>query len=375
MNHIPIEPQITSYLYQKATAAGVPISGTFELTPVCNMDCKMCYVRMSKGQQEAVRPLRTADEWLDLAKRAKDAGMLYLLLTGGEPFLHPQFREILTGLHQMGFVLSINSNGTMIDEKAVEWLKTVPPTRINISLYGASNETYARLCGNPQGFTQVDRAITLLCEAGISVKLNCSLTPYNAEDLAAMTAYAEQRGLVLQVATYMFPSIRKDASMVGKNDRFSPEEAARYAAYSELLALGKTAFLAAGEHLPMPTDIEESCAEIGDGVRCRAGRCSFWITWEGRMTPCGMFPCDGALNVFETDFNTVWQTIRQQTAAIRLPAQCADCSMKKNCRACAAMVMAESGRFDQVPSYRCQMTKAYPVQYHKLAKQVKEETE
>ena len=374
LNGIPIEPQITSYLYQKATAAGVPISGTFELTPVCNMNCKMCYVRMSRAQQESIRPLRTAQEWLDLAKRAKDAGMLYLLLTGGEPFSHPEFREMVTGLHAMGFVISINTNATLIDESTVAWLKETPPARINVSVYGASNETYAALCGNPNGFDAVDRAVTLLQQAGIAVKLSCSLTPHNAHDLPAITAYAKQRGLVLQVATYMFPPVRKDASLVGQNDRFSPEQAAWYAAWSEYLALGKERFLKAGERLPHPTDAEESCATVGDGVRCRAGRCSFWITWEGFMLPCGMFPCDRTHNVFDGDFSAIWQAVRTQTQAIHLPAECADCSMKQMCRACAAMVVTESGRFDKVPAYRCQMTKAYPAQYRQVAKQV-EETE
>src|SRR5699024_6376908 len=116
----------------------IPLSGTFELTPVCNMNCRMCYVRMSREEQEAVHPLRTAKEWLELGKTARDRGMLYLLLTGGEPFLRPDFREILSGLHQMGLLITINSNGTLIDESVVEWLKESPPVRINITLYGAS---------------------------------------------------------------------------------------------------------------------------------------------------------------------------------------------------------------------------------------------
>ena len=139
MKGLPVEPRVTEYLYRKAAAAGVPLSGTFELTPVCNMDCKMCYVRLSAKQQRSIGPLADADRWLSLARDAQKAGMLYLLLTGGEPFLHPQFRQILEGLHKMGFIISINSNGTLIDENVVEWLKQCPPGRINISLYGVSN--------------------------------------------------------------------------------------------------------------------------------------------------------------------------------------------------------------------------------------------
>ena len=247
---IPVEPPITEYLHAKAARQGIPLSGTFELTPLCIMNCRMCYVRMSREQQEAIRPLRTAAQWLELGRQAKEQGLLYLLLTGGEPFLRPDFREILAGLHQMGLLISINSNGTLIDESVVRWLKETPPVRINITLYGASDETYGRLCRNPQGFTQVTRAIRLLGEAGITVKLNCSLTPHNAADLEGIFAFAKEEGLLVQATSYMFPPLRRDPSQVGCNDRFTPQEAAYYAARIESLLNGAEAFLERGLRNP-----------------------------------------------------------------------------------------------------------------------------
>ena len=370
MNTVPVAPAATEYLYRKATAAGVPLSGTFELTPVCNMDCKMCYVRLSRQDQEAIGPLADADIWLQLAQRAKDAGMLYLLVTGGEPFLHPQFRQIMEGLHKMGLIITINSNGTMIDEDTVRWLKKCPPVRINISLYGASDETYARLCGNPKGFTQVTNAIRLLKEAGISVKLNCSLTPYNAEDLPKIAAFSEEKSLILQVATYMFPPVRKDGTMIGRNDRFSPENAAYYMAYADYLTLGAERFATQEGNCPIPIDPEDACSDLGDGVRCRAGRCSFWITWQGDMTPCGMFPTAGAPNAFKLPFADAWQQVKDETAKIRLPAKCAACNAKDVCHACAAMVITESGSFDKVPQYRCDMIHACKAQYDRVKEEL-----
>ena len=361
MIQIPVEPAITEYLHAKAARARIPLSGSFELTPVCNMSCRMCYVRMTKEQQEAIRPLHTAAEWLRVGEIARNAGMLYLLLTGGEPFLHPEFREIMTGLHHMGLLISINSNATMIDEDTVAWLRQVPPMRVNVTLYGASNETYARLCGNPQGFTQATRGIRLLREAGISVKINCSVTPYNAADLEAIFDYVKREGLIIQATSYMFPPLRRDPSKIGQNDRFSPEEAAYYSAKIESLLNGEEAFLERmkEETFPLPNEPDESCGE-GEGIRCRAGKCSFWITWDGRLMPCGMLPDGEEQNVFTDDFASAWKQAQQTADAIRLPAKCAVCSLRDSCRACAAMVMTETGRFDEVPDYRCRMAHAYP---------------
>lgn len=371
MINVPAEPPVTEYLHAKAAALGIPLNGTFELTPCCNMSCKMCYVRLSKQEQEAIAPLRTAQEWLELGRAARDAGMVYLLLTGGEPFLRPDFREIFQGLHKMGFVLSINTNGTLIDEGTVQWLKQTAPMRVNITLYGASNETYRRLCGNPQGFSQAAKAIRLLKDAGITVRINCSLTPENAADMEDIFDFVQKEGLLVQATSYMFPPLRRDLSKVGRNTRFSPEEAAYYSAKISCLMYGRDAFLKSLENglPPIPAETED-CPELtcqGEGIRCRAGKCSFWVTWNGVMLPCGMLPAENPVNVFDVGFPTAWQLTRDAAAAIRLPAQCAVCSARDHCKACAAMVYTESGSYQTVPQYRCQMTRAYPAACKQLA--------
>ena len=362
----PVEAQITNYLYTKASYQGLPLSGTFELTPCCNMACKMCYVRKSKAEQEAIAPLRTPEEWIRLGERAKQAGMLYLLITGGEPFLYPGIKEVLMQLHYMGLIISVNTNGTLIDSQTIAWLKECPPSRFNVTLYGASDETYERLCGNPKGFTQATQAIRLLKEAGFVVKINCSVTPQNVDDLEGMFAFAREEQLVIQATSYMFPPVRRDADMVGVNERFTPEEAAYQAARITALADGEQMFLErmkTNAPLSLPAELEEECPQIegeGEGIRCRAGKCSFWITWEGNMLPCGIFPNDASDNVFRLGFEKAWMNVREKTREIRLPAKCKECELKEQCKACAAMVITESGNFHTVPEYRCQMSKKYP---------------
>lgn len=374
MIKVPVEPPILEYLHAKAARLRIPLSGTFELTPCCNMSCKMCYVRMTGAEQRAIAPLRTADEWIALGKEAKEQGLLYLLLTGGEPFLRPDFREIFQGLHQQGFLLSINSNGTLITEDTVQWLKKTPPVRINITLYGGSDETYARLCGNPKGYTQTVNAIRLLKEAGISIRINCSLTPHNAADAEAIYAFARQEGLLVQGSAYMFPPLRRDETMVGINARFTPEEAAYESARIIMLQNGPDRFI----HLvdtqipPVPGEMDD-CPDIGaegDQIRCRAGKCSFWITWKGDFMACGMMPVEGSPNVFEIGFSEAWKKTVASTAAIRLPARCASCAARDNCKACAAIVFTESGNYTDVPRYRCDMTSAYPAACQRLKQEI-----
>lgn len=113
------EPRLSSYLHARACRSGTPLAGNFELTARCNFNCKMCYVHLTAEEQQRRGRELTADEWLAIAQEARSRGMLFLLLTGGEPLIRKDFRYLLTELKKMGLLVSVNSNGSLIDR---DWL-------------------------------------------------------------------------------------------------------------------------------------------------------------------------------------------------------------------------------------------------------------
>ncbi len=362
---LPMQPQVRKYIYQKAARKHTPVSGTFELTPRCNMNCRMCYIRMSEEEMKARGREYTAEEWIQMGKICVQRGMLFLLLTGGEPFLRKDFRKIYTELKNLGLMISINTNGTLIDQETVEWLKQNPPTKINITLYGGGNDTYKKLCGHPRGFDAATRAIDMLQEAGIFVNINASFTRYNLEDMEAIYEFGKSRGIQVNAATYMFPPVRSAREGVPNEEvRFTPEEAGRARARAEILSLdedtlykrlkalheGKNDFL----------EQEEECERAPDEkMGCMAGRSSFWITWDGRMTPCGMMN-DPVARPFEVGFDTAWQTITKETNEILLPPECKNCKRRFCCTMCGALAIAEGqGCSYKKPEYLCRQTEVF----------------
>lgn len=349
---------LTDYIYSKASRNRVPLSGTFELTPVCNFSCRMCYVRKTAEEVAASsRQVMTLKQWLQIAKEARDAGMLYLLLTGGEPLLWPNFWELYEQLIHMGFLISINTNGSMIDDEVVLRFKKLPPRRINITLYGACDETYEALCQTKKAFSKVDYAINALREAGIQVKLNCSLTPYNAGDLEKLVQYSKDRKLVLQVATYMFPPIRRDTSLTGMNERFTAEESAAYRLKSFHIQYGEENYHSLLESLENgyspPLGLDESCRDPLDGkIRCRAGKASFWITWDGWLTPCGLMN-EPKIDMCISSFKMAWSELVRKCDQLITSGLCARCSNLEVCHPCAAMAVAETGNIAGTPTYLC----------------------
>ena len=61
-------------VWEKAYADAIPISGTFELTPRCNFNCRMCYVHLPEAKIGEHGTELTAEEWIRIAQEAKKPG-------------------------------------------------------------------------------------------------------------------------------------------------------------------------------------------------------------------------------------------------------------------------------------------------------------
>lgn len=345
-------------LNAKTVRAGLPLNGTLELTPLCNLHCKSCYIHRPECLpfQPALRPLSF---WLELAEELRQAGTLVLSVTGGETFLYPQAEALLEALRAKGFLISLNTNGTLLDRRRLDWLAELRPAKINLSLYGASDQSYARLCGCPDGFRRVQTAIDALLERGLNVYLNGTLSRENREDVAAMAAFASARGLRLHSTAYLFPPGR-----YGLHDcpsRLNPAEAAEATLELERLQLGEEAFLAncaayAQRLLTGGRGGFWSAEECGRS-NCLGGRNSFAVSWDAQLMPC-VSNSGIRIPLAQHGFAAAWAKLRAAMEQLPLPSDCNRCAWAAVCNACPATVYNETGAFDRTADYPCAYVRA-----------------
>lgn len=339
----------------------VPLGGTFELTPRCNLRCKMCYIRLDKPYMDGIGRELTAAEWITLARDAAEAGTLNLLITGGEPLIRDDFEEIYSTLTNMGFIISINTNATLMTPEILKLFKKYPPTATNVTLYGASPETYGKICGNPDAFNQTLHGLEMLSEVSTVLEVRSTFIKDNMHELEELRKIANRYTKRFAVNTAVNKPIRGACTDVEKC-RLTPaqvfdliESNAEY--YRRLncdmeIALNRN----------METDHYSKVKYHGFDlppriITCLAAKSMYWITWDGKMLPCGTFSSPYTLPLAD-GFKHAWDRLPGLFENIRLPEECTKCEFADGkCSNCPALLQTESGSFDKVSTYICEMAK------------------
>ncbi len=305
---------------------------------------------------EAQGRIRSAEEWLAVGEQMKNAGVVFLLLTGGEPLLHPEFKDIYLGLKELGMILTINTNGTLLDEEWAAFFGRYRPRRINITLYGADERAYWELCHFPGGYERVVRAIRLLKEQSVDVRVGGSLTKANAADVEQILQAEQQFDVPVRIDTYMMPAVRERNKPFAEQSRVEPREAARIRIRALKEEMGLETFsqycqqtLAEVAWIESQTDRKPEAVPM----TCMAGKCSFTVNWQGELRPCVVMS-GPARSVFDYGFEEAWRYVSEETRKILLNPKCSTCRLRPLCRTCAASALLETGSYDGVPDYMCQ---------------------
>lgn len=324
-----------NYLRKKAFDNGIPLIGTFELTPQCTLDCAMCYVHLNKSQMHR-EELKT-EEWITLIDQACDAGMIYAVLTGGECLMYPGFKDIYQHLQARGVLITILTNGTLLDAEMVNWLSERTPQRIQISVYGSTPEGYERVTGNANAFYKVDKAINLIKNAAIPFNLAITLSKQLLIDFENTLIYCRKKEPHSCNVTVFSFITREETGRIYNNFALSIDEQ---------VEINKIRFKLDGK-VPIPYSCENDLFEsiklnsiendynITNGIQCTAGRIKFSIDWDGKMSACNTFRFVETYPL-KDDFISSWKNINKKSCEYIHPLECKTCNYKKACIPCPA---------------------------------------
>lgn len=289
----------------------LPLHVTFELSYGCNLRCLHC---LNPTHAVSRRELSFGEIGRILSESA-EIGALDVCFTGGEPFLTPRYFDILERAASLGLLTVMNTNGTRITPAAAKRLEALAVGKIDVSIYGATEETYERVTGAAGSFARFLAGLDALSATRLSVGLQMPIMKANRAEVAAARELARARGLGFMPSVDIYP--RQDGGLEPLRQRLSPDE--KVAVLAELGAL------------------ERHGGSCGKGeapfIDCDCGQVQFAVTPYGEMNLCTIFPhpkYDLRLGSVREGWEVLKKTVDE--AKPNQNYECPSCELRSHCR-------------------------------------------
>jgi radical SAM protein with 4Fe4S-binding SPASM domain len=334
-------------VHGRAQTTRVPVNGTIEVSHRCPLQCQHCYNNLPMNDFVARARELTLDDYKKLLDELSDLGCLWLLFTGGEIFARRDFLDIYAYAKRKGFLITLFTNGTMITEKIADFLADLRPFTIEITLYGATKETYEKLTGIPGSYERCLRGIDLLLERKLPLKLKTVALSLTKHEIPMMRQMATDRGVEFMFDAMINPridcsssplAVRLTPSEIVELDLDNPERV------SEWRRLAR-------DHAPAPY-VEGESRQI---YQCGGGINSFAIDPYGDLSICVLSHVD-KYNVRD-GFRQGWEQylLDVRMREITRPTKCTACGIKSMCGMCAANGELENGDAESPVDFLCQV--------------------
>jgi len=334
-------------LHQRHAGERVPLQVSIEVTRRCPLECLHCYNNLPMGDMEAKRRELTKEEHFHMLDELVEMSCFWILYTGGEIFARKDFLEIYTYAKKKGFLVTLFTNGTIINEQIADYLAEWPPFAIEITLYGRTRETYEALTAVPGSYDRCLRGIKLLKERGLPLKLKTVATSINKHEVVAMRRFAEEElGVEFKMDGQVNPRI--DCSQSPLAVRLTPEE---------VVALDMSAPKGVGEYRRLAKhDMENppNLAQIDTVYHCGGGMSGFAINAYGEMGIC-VISQQETFSVREVGVRKVWEDslMRLRTRKRTRVTKCIQCRIQSLCGMCPANGEMESGDRESPVEFLC----------------------
>ncbi|OIO33801.1 MAG: hypothetical protein AUJ70_02515 [Candidatus Omnitrophica bacterium CG1_02_40_15] len=350
---------INSYqdLTEKIIKKAIPLECLFELTYKCNLKCIHCYIIRQRKKELDTK------EVYSILKQLKEAGCIYLTLSGGEVFLRKDFFTIAAYIRKFNFAVSILSNGTLIDEKIVGIIETLHPISVEVSLYGLK-DTHEKITRVKGSFDNTIKAIRLLIKKGIRVIVKTTLMRQNAADLPRLyrfvkgKGYAERKGrLSVEGGAFISPRANKETTPL--NYRADNQQIKDY--MKQIIGM-RGDF----NKLPKPSEPKEN------DIFCAAGLTKCAISAYGQLNPCVQIRLKGNNDLRQNTFIEIWkdneEINKMRALHFKDRVDCRGCSLVSYCFFCPAIALLERGSLTAMLPEFCRQAKIKKEIYENIYK-------
>lgn len=325
-----------------------------DITWECNERCIHCYVPNSVKNHTTCMPLKkfcqTVDEFVEMG--GKD-----IVLSGGEPLMHPSFEEMLHYCGEKGLTTAIFSNLTLLDNRLAEVMKSTNVGLVQVSVYSVNPDIHDSITKRSGSLVKTLLAIELLQAEGIPVQISCPIMRQNMNEVVNVMKYARKNGIRLRTNSLITPTTNGDDSFV-KSSALSMEE--KECMLCDLMDADMT--YTRDVLLKRNTNSKELYSDPKGFLKssiCRACINSCSISVEGDVSPCPNWQSYHLGNIYKNTLVEIWYNnplaamIRRINRQDSFP-ECLSCKAIDYCKRCLRLnEYANQGELLRVDRENC----------------------
>lgn len=348
-------------LWEKLRTSRAVISFSLEITARCNNNCRHCYINLPANDRTALSKELTLEEIDSISKQAVSLGAVWVLISGGEPLLRPDFMDIYLLLKRKGLLVSVFTNATLINSSHVSLFRKYPPRDIEVTVYGVTPQTYEGVSRRPGSFNAFIRGLNLLTEAGVRVRLKAMAIRSNFRELPEIAAFCRsQTKDYFRFDPLLHLRYDRDSNrnVEIRSERLSPEEIV------ELEQADDERFSALQKGCDKFIVDDFANVQCDHLFHCGAGNGSFNVSYDGQFRLCSSLWAPQTLyDLRKGDLSDAWRRHVHEVRNLRSQREeffegCRRCPIVNLCLWCPAHSYLEAGQMDSFVDYFCRVAHA-----------------
>jgi radical SAM protein with 4Fe4S-binding SPASM domain len=332
-----------NYVFDLMSERHIPFTANIEITDRCNLECLHCY-RSQESQN-----LWNVENFEKTLQKLKELGTLHIVFAGSEPMMHPDIVRFIELVAEYGFVLTLQSNVTILNDEIFEALKKCTVKMVFVSLYSGDAAIHERITRREGSYEKTINAIKRLTENKFVVRASVSIFDVNKDQVLAVHDLCKNLGIQAGYNFKIIPAIDKNKDTIALNC-FDKEEMLRYITNPKLRLYEDAIKRSREKEGIIPEHY------------CYSGFRSITITYDLDVVICNAYrkKC-GSLLV--DDIEDIWNSsevlIHWRSKGSLVNAKCKACKAYQYCEPCPAHQYARTGKDDVIDEITCMYGKMF----------------
>ena len=336
-------------------ATPLPYLVAVNVTRRCNLNCAHCYLDATQRWTAHGDELGQRDLAPVFAELGQHAPSTIVVLTGGEPLLHPEIEAMTEAGVAAGLQVVLGTNGVLLSEARIKQFKALGLAGVGISLDSIGASEHDSFRGAPGAYEKSCQAIRLCAARQLHVQVHFTVTSRNYRELERAVSLSKDLGAsiinffflvcvgrgrpVLDLPAPLYEQVLREIADLQMRSRGIMIQSRCAPHFKRVLY----------QHSPQSPYTR---ATGYDGGGCLAGTHYCRIDPTGELTPCPYIELSVG-NIRWRSFWELWQTA-PLFHSLRRPAlggRCGVCEYRLLCGGCRARSLVERGTlFDEDPS-------------------------